>query len=519
MRSYDYATSDLPIHKAAIADDWDSVKRIFEQHPQLMTKQILEETPLIIAIGTNHSHRFVKKLVELIVAVGAKDKLFVASCGGNNPLHYAAKVGNTTAARLLVEQNPDMTLVANPYGNMPLTLAAFHGNKETMKYLLTVTPDLVTGDEGDSPYAGAAGGDLITLTLKAGYYAPTIKNIHDVKVNDYHRSLLIKLICQTVIEKVNHDTVWTILGSAVTTAVRYGSYDLIEECILTYPAIITYNVGGFNLFLAAIEHRQERVYNLLYKMYDHKVFASQQLDKEGNETALHIAAKLAPHHRLFVSTGAALQMQRELQWYQEIQNLIEPSYKEALNKEGKTPRMVFTENHNGLYVEGRDWMKNTASSCTLVAALIVTMAFAAAFTVPGGNKNDGIPLFQNNKSFMLFIVSDAVALFSSSTSVLMFLGILTSGFAETDFLQALPKRMTIGLLSLFISIAATMIAFSSVIALVLQGKVTWIGAPLVISESIPVCLFALLQFPLLVELVMSTYGRSIFHRHNARRIR
>ncbi|KAJ9555566.1 hypothetical protein OSB04_010180 [Centaurea solstitialis] len=604
MTKYDYVISDLPIYKAALLDDWDSVSQLFEQDPELMTKQITYwwETPLIIAVGTNRSHDFVRKLVDRIVAVGASDKLFVTSYGGNNPLHYAAKVGNTIDAKLLVERNSDMTRVANPYSNSPLKLAAWHGNKETLRYLLTVTRDLLPGEEGTSPYTGVAGGDLITLTIMAGFYdvaldiiklhpnivleydrnnqtalqvlamkpeifpsgsglgfwgrfiyslihvkksqgatkvnvflsifskftagfwsllqyvAPLIKNIHDIKVNNIQSSQLVNSICKIVIEKVDHDIAWKILGTAITTAVTYGTHELIEECILTYPGIIWYDVGGFYLFLAAIKHRQERVYNLVHQMSGHKVFAATQLDGEENENALHIAAKLAPPHRLNVVTGAALQMQRELQWFQEVEKFIEPSYKEALNKNGKTPRMVFTDAHKKLLVEGQQWMKDTASSCTVVAALIVTMAFAAAFTVPGGNQDDGKPLFLNNGTFMLFIISDAIALFSSSTSVLMFLGILTSRYAESDFLYALPKRMTIGLLSLFLSLVATMIAFSATIALVLRDKVTWIAAPLVIATSIPVCLFGLLQFPLLVELVYSSYGPSIFRKQNNRRI-
>ncbi|XP_076891859.1 uncharacterized protein LOC143543413 [Bidens hawaiensis] len=602
MTKYDYVISDLPIYKAALLDDWDSVSELFEQEPDLMTKQITYwwETPLIIAVGTNRSHRFVEKLIERIVAVGAQDRMFVTSYGGNNPLHYAAKVGNTAAARLLVEQNLDMTRVPNPYHNTPLKLAAWHGHKETLEYLLTVTRDLLPGEEGVSPYTGVAGGDLITLTIMAGFYdvaleiidlhpnivlesdrngktalqilaqkpeifpsgsrlgfwglipvkkskattqvkilprifnkfsagfwsalhyvvfvAPTIKNIHDIKVNNKLSSSLVERICKIVIEKVDHDITWSILGSAITTAVKYGTHELIEECILTYPGIIWYDVGGFYLFLAAIKQRQERVYNLVHQMSGHKVFAATQLDGEENENALHIAAKLAPPHRLNVVTGAALQMQRELQWFQEVEKFIEPSYKEDLNKKGQTPRMVFTDAHKGLLAEGQQWMKDTASSCTVVAALLVTMAFAAAFTLPGGNQDDGNPMFLTYNTFMLFIVSDAIALFSSSTSVLMFLGILTSRYAEDDFLYALPKRLTIGLLSLFMSIASTLIAFSSALALVLKDKVSWIAAPLIIATSIPMCLFGLLQFPLLVELVNSTYGRSVFRQQNARRI-
>ncbi|KAI3674854.1 hypothetical protein L2E82_51873 [Cichorium intybus] len=350
------------------------------------------------------------------------------------------------------------------------------------------------------------------------YVAPTIKKIHDMKMTHALSNKLVNRICKIVIEKVDHDIAWKIFGSGITTAVKYGTYEIIEECISTYPGIIWYNVGGFYLFLAAIKERQERVYNLVYQMSSHKVFAATQLDDEKNENALHIAAKLAPPHRLNVVTGAALQMQREIQWFKEVENFIEPSYKEALNNQQKTPRMVFTHEHEGLLKDGQQWMKDTASSCTVVAALIVTMAFAGAFTVPGGNKDDGKPLFLNDGVFMLFVVSDAIALFSSSTSVLMFLGILTSRYAEGDFLYALPKRMTIGLISLFLSLVATMIAFSATIALVVRDKVTWIAAPLIIATSIPVCLFGLLQFPLLVELVYSTYGQSIFHKQNSRRI-
>ncbi|KAF5820160.1 putative Actin family, ankyrin repeat-containing domain-containing protein [Helianthus annuus] len=403
MTNYNYVISDLPIYKAALLDNWDSVSQLFEQDPELLTKQITYwwETPLIIAVGTNRSHSFVEKLVERIVAVGAKDKLFVGSYGGNNPLHYAAKVGNTTAAKLLVDQNPDMTRVPNPYGNTPLKLVAWHGNKDTLKYLLTVTPDTsLPGEEGSSPYTGVAGGDLITLTIMAGFYdvaleivdshpnivlendrngktalqilalkpeifpsgnrlgfwgnfiyslmpmkksegatgvkvllrvynkfatrfwsalgymAPSIKKIHDTKVNNNLSRLLVDRICKIVIEKVDHNIAWKILGSAITTAVEYGTHELIEECIITYPGIIWYDVGGFYLFLAAIKQRQERVYNLVYQMSGHKVFASTQVDGEENENALHIAAKLAPPHRLNVVTGAALQMQRELQWFQ-----------------------------------------------------------------------------------------------------------------------------------------------------------------------------------------------------------
>ncbi|XP_076948038.1 uncharacterized protein LOC143620187 [Bidens hawaiensis] len=78
-------------------------------------------------------------------------------------------------------------------------------------------------------------------------------------------------------------------------------------------------------------------------------------------------------------TGAALQMQRELQWYKEVENFVEPSFKKARNKNKKTPKMIFMEEHNDLLNDAQSWMKDVSASSTVVAALIITMAFTGAF--------------------------------------------------------------------------------------------------------------------------------------------
>ena len=131
-------------------------------------------------------------------------------------------------------------------------------------------------------------------------------------------------------------------------------------------------------------------------------------------------------------------------------------------------------------------MKDTTTSCTVVGALIVTIMFAAIFTVPGdNNQNNSFPIFLNKKLFMAFIVSDALLLFSSSTSVLMFLGILTSRYVEEDFLESLPRKMIIGLSTLFFSIAAMMTAFSAALFLMLHEQ-SWIFKPIICLASIPI---------------------------------
>ena len=55
------------------------------------------------------------------------------------------------------------------------------------------------------------------------------------------------------------------------------------------------------------------------------------------------------------------------------------------------------ETHKELVDKGEKWMKEIATSCTVVGALIITIMFAAAITIPGGNdSNTGLPLFLNS---------------------------------------------------------------------------------------------------------------------------
>ena len=130
-----------------------------------------------------------------------------------------------------------------------------------------------------------------------------------------------------------------------------------------------------------------------------------------------------------------------------------PSLWKIQNSKGLTPWDLFTTEHENLRRDGEKWMKDTANNCMLVATLITTVVFTTAFTVPGGNNQDtGIAIFHTTKWFRVFFISDAIALVFSSSSILMFLSILTSRFTEMDFLVSLPSKLVLGLTTLFFPI-------------------------------------------------------------------
>ncbi|KAF8391807.1 hypothetical protein HHK36_022041 [Tetracentron sinense] len=67
-----------------------------------------------------------------------------------------------------------------------------------------------------------------------------------------------------------------------------------------------------------------------------------------------------------------------------------------------------------------DMIKEINSNQMIVAALIPTVTFAAAFQVPGGyNSNDGTATLAKKAAFQVFVVTDAIAWSCSMTAVFL----------------------------------------------------------------------------------------------------
>jgi hypothetical protein len=195
------------------------------------------------------------------------------------------------------------------------------------------------------------------------------------------------------------------------------------------------------------------------------------------------------------------------------------SYVNMKNFEGETPKEIFIKRHTYLQKDGEKWMKDTANYCMLVATLIATVIFAAAFTVPGGsNQETGTPIFLRSNWFMVFFISDTIALYSSSTSIAIFLSILTSRYTEEDFYRSLPSKLVFGLATLFISMAGMMVAFSATCFLVYRNVRAWVPVVVITSVAVPVTSFVVLHHKLWVDTFLSTYKSRFLFRPNKRRI-
>ncbi|XP_024962537.1 ankyrin repeat-containing protein ITN1-like [Cynara cardunculus var. scolymus] len=327
------------------------------------------------------------------------------------------------------------------------------------------------------------------------------------KKNDYKEAKeILKLVCDHIDRLGFSGSHHPCYSRPILEAACQGAYEVVDEILSRFPkAIDCKNQNGLNIIQLAVINRSEKVYNLIYHIVERKDFYRTVMDSSKNNI-LHLAGRLAPSRILSRTTGAALQLQRELQWREELEKFVFPAYITEENIFKDTPEMVFTREHENLVKEGEKWMKTTAESCSITAALITTIVFAAAITVPGGsNQETGIPVFKGTVPFTIFAVSDAISLFASATALLVFLSILTARFSEQDFLVSLPRRLIIGLCTLFLSTTMMMIAFSATLFLVFVDQRNWMLGPIGGLTCLPIAVFVTLQFPLVVDLFRSTY--------------
>ncbi|XP_031743975.1 uncharacterized protein LOC101211501 isoform X3 [Cucumis sativus] len=290
----------------------------------------------------------------------------------------------------------------------------------------------------------------------------------------------------------------------VLIAAKNGVVEMVEKILHLFPvAIHDTNSEQKNIVLLAVENRHPHIYELLLRRNIIRESAFRMVDSQGN-SALHLAAKLGDH-KPWLIPGAALQMQWELKWYQFVKASMPSNFFPTYNKEGKTSKVLFSETHCDLVRSGEEWLTHTSESCSLVAALIATVAFATSATVPGGNdQNKGTPLLHGRPAFNVFAVASLIALCCSVTSLVMFLSILTSRFQAKDFGGNLPTKLLLGLSSLFLSIAAMLVSFCAGHYFVLSDKLHYAALPVYAVTCLPVTLFAIAQFPLYVDLVWAT---------------
>ncbi|XP_028803219.1 uncharacterized protein LOC114758337 isoform X2 [Neltuma alba] len=513
----------VPLHKYASEGNWEEAKPILDHNKMLLSAAIAEgwETVLHIAAGAGHFH-FVEELVSMMnqnnIDLDLQDSM------GNTAFTFATIAGNLEIVEFMLKKNPFLPKRRSRTGFTPILFAALQGRADLTAHLYSSTVD-ETFEEGEwkklfltciesgiydeddmtALHIMARAADLGSYRLEHQIH-PTSSGIkHSVALE------LVRLLWQEILKSAgSKDNVKKLINEPsklLFDAAKVGNFDFLAVLIKSYPYLMwQLDDKRQTIIHIAVLHRHLKIFNLIHDISGRKDVILSYKDKDSENSILHLAAMLAPANRLQSVSGAAFQMKFEILWFEEVRKIVSPSYMKKKNSKGETPHELFTEEHAALRKDAELWMKGTANSSMLVSTLIATGVFTAAFSIPGGTKDDtGVPNYLGKRSFMIFAISDAIAMISSSASILIFLSILISRYAEYDFHHSLPSKLIFGLITLFISITSMMIAFSSAFFVTYDHGLKWVPIFILALSFLPVIIFLLSQFKLFFDIIYSTF--------------
>ncbi|VAH65726.1 unnamed protein product [Triticum turgidum subsp. durum] len=349
------------------------------------------ETPLLAAAEKGHLEVVVELLRHLdSQGVAAKNR------SGYDALHVAAREGHHVVQEML-RHDRMFAKTFGPANTTPLISAATRGHAEVVKLLLE------QDDFGLGEMAKDNGKNALHFAARQGHM-------------EIVKALLEK---DPQLARRNDKKGQT----ALHMAVKGTNCDVLRALVDADPAIVMLpdKNGNTALHVATRKKRAEIVIVLL-RLPDTHVNA---LNRD-HKTAFDIAEGL-PHCeesseiKDILSQHGALRSRELNQPRDELRKTVTEIKKDVHTQLEQTRKT--NKNVHGIAKElrklHREGINNATNSVTVVAVLFATVAFAAIFTVPGGNDNNGVAIVVQTASFRIFFIFNAIALFTSLAVVVV----------------------------------------------------------------------------------------------------
>nr|GEU67025.1 ankyrin repeat-containing protein [Tanacetum cinerariifolium] len=519
----DYLEFGVPLYEASLNGHWETAKLILDKRPELVRFCISRQlgTALHVAATTEETKmtlQFVKNLVNMMT----REELELPNQFSNTAFWIASATGNVNMAMVMMEKNPSLQYIRGANSLLPLAKSASGGKYKIVKYLYDVSQkmiDIALQIVNDLPELAATVSVLKVLARKPDAFATLEKNIimriidpvQSAAKEDTDALKLLKIIWRRVCETMYIDEIEVMMKGPpriLFVAAERGNTRFIVECLRTYPDLMfDKNDDGLTIFHIAVLHRRQGVYNLMYEIGSAKLDICLTTDKMHNNM-LHLVGKSSKEMTAKMAK-ASLLMQREVLWFKEIEKMMPPYLTDMKNKNGLTAYELFSKENEDQVSSGLKWM----NECMIVDTLLVAVAFAVAFTVPGGYRQDnGFPFFLHQISYLVFVIADGVSLLLSAISLLVFLSVLTSRYGPRDFMYSLPSKLMIGLLGLVVSVGAMTVTFTASFFMLYHNGLIWLPILCAIFAPLPAIVFVVLQYPILIDMYRSTYdSRYLFN--------
>ncbi|XP_044462055.1 ankyrin repeat-containing protein ITN1-like [Mangifera indica] len=351
----------------------------------------LGETALFTAAAKGYI-----EVVKELLKYSTKEGLTRKNKSMLDPLHIAAIQGHHAIVQVLLDHDPSLSRTFGPLNATPLISAATRGHAAVVNELLSKDSSLLE-------IARSNGKNALHLAARPGH----------VEIVRALLSIDAQLARRT--DKKGQ--------TALHMAVKGQSCEVVKLLLEADAAIVMLpdKFGNTALHVATRKKRAEIV-SVLLSLPDINVNALTR----DHKTALDIAEGLpsseeASEIKDYLYRYGAVRANELNQPRDELRKTVTQIKKDVHTQLEQTRRT--NKNVSNISKElrklHREGINNATNSVTVVAVLFATVAFAAIFTVPGGDNDDGSAVVVHSASFKIFFIFNAIALFTSLAVVVV----------------------------------------------------------------------------------------------------
>ncbi|KAL0336860.1 UNVERIFIED_CONTAM: Ankyrin repeat-containing protein ITN1 [Sesamum calycinum] len=453
--------NDTELHLAAQKGDVEAVRQIMGDINDQMLKTLggaefdaevaeiraavvnevneLGETALFTA-----AERGCIDVVKELLPYSTREGIRLKNSSGFDPLHIAASRGHHDIVRILLEHDPALSKTFGQSNATPLVSAATKGH-------LAVVNELLARDSSLLEIPRSNGKNALHLAARQGH----ADIVEELLKKDPQLARRTDKKGQT----------------ALHMAVKGVSCAVVKLLLQADRAIVMLpdKFGNTALHIATRKKRAEIVNELLL-LRDTNVNALSRDHKTALDIAegLPLSEETVEIKQCLTHYGAV--RANELNQPRDELRITVSEIKKDVHTQLEQARKT-DKNVNGIAKElrklHREGINNATNSVTVVAVLFATVAFAAIFTVPGGDDYNGEAVMVSSVPFKVFFISNAVALFTSLAVVVVQITVVRGEIkSERRVVEVINKLM-------WLASVCTTVAFIASSYIVVGRRYRW----------------------------------------------
>ncbi|KAG8089681.1 hypothetical protein GUJ93_ZPchr0011g28421 [Zizania palustris] len=475
------------------------------------------ETPMLTCVTSGHA-LLASFLLGHCHHLGLREAILQKDKDGCNVLHHAIRSGHKDLARELIATEPTLSQGVNNYHESPMFIAAMREFTDVFRKLLEIPESAHVGSCGYNALHAAVRNGNPVIAKELMEMRPWLAREENDQKNTPMRLAALWGKIDVLKVLLQHDwtlgyTVCSEDGDPLLNSAAFRGNVGVARVLLDHCPDAPYcdSSGSTCLHVAVWKGHAEFVAFILESPHLRKLINMRDCD---GRTALHhavqkcdtkIVAALLSHRGIDVTVEDNLANSSEWE--------LDTTYAKTLNWNEVSMLLLEADPHNATCIynlhkqakqelidsarkDAKSLTQTYTSNTSLVAILVATITFAAAFTLPGGYSNDvgneGLPVMAKKIAFRSFLIADTLAMCSSLAVAFI---CIIARWEDLEFLlhyRSFTKKL------MWFAYMATTVAFATGLYTVLAPQLLWLASGIcILSVLLPFITYLLGKWPVL----------------------